>query len=77
MNVSPDSRAMRQAPVHANDSLVPSEHLICMHIINEPMKEEMNESLACPTPNDMKIQLPQRCLVRVQLWKPGLLCLCF
>lgn len=41
--------------MYANDSLVPIEHLICIYIMNEPMKEDTNESLACPTPNDMKI----------------------
>jgi len=40
--------------------LVPGEHLICIYIMNEPMKEEMNESLACPTPNDMKIPVTSK-----------------
>lgn len=60
INVSPNSQPMGQAPMYTNDSLVPSEHIICIYIMSEPMKGEMNESLAYPTPNDMKIPVTSK-----------------
>lgn len=41
-------------PIYANDSSVPRKPLIYIYVMSEPMKEEMDASLACPPPNDRK-----------------------
>ena len=54
INASPHSRSMWAGTHVCEWLLVPSEHLMCVYIMNESMKAEMNEPLACPPPNDVK-----------------------